>query len=243
MTTDTSMSGDRNVTDTQLADIAFVAPALHRHLTVTLLGEVWKRPGLSPRDRGLITLAAVIASAQDWETAVYFDKALDAGVTPLEVSELLLQIACYIGWPNAVRAALDLRPLFAARGIPPIADNIGDLLDLEPKAEAARRATVDANVGPVAPSLAADTNDLLFGEIWRRPGLSSRDRSLVTMTALIVIGQPEQLTFHANRGMDNGLSPEQAGEVLSHLAYYAGWPRAMSAVPVLKKILDDRAAR
>ncbi|MCS0461538.1 carboxymuconolactone decarboxylase family protein [Rhizobium favelukesii] len=86
------------------------------------------------------------------------------------------------------------------------------------------------------------TNRVLFGDLWQRPDLSARDRSLVTMAALVAIGQPEQLPFHANRAMDNGLTRAEASEVVTQVAFYAGWPRAMSAVPVLKKAFEGREA-
>ena len=82
---------------------------------------------------------------------------------------------------------------------------------------------------------------MLFGDLWRRPALAPRDRSLVTVAALIANGQAEQMPFHVNRAMDAGLTEAQLSEVVTHLAFYAGWPRAMSAVPVVQKILADRA--
>jgi len=69
---------------------------------------------------------------------------------------------------------------------------------------------------------------------WRRPALAPRDRSLVTVSALIASGQVAQITFHLNPAMDNGLTKAQASEVLTHLLFYAGWPNVMSAVPVAK---------
>ncbi|MDR3664590.1 MAG: carboxymuconolactone decarboxylase family protein, partial [Mycobacterium sp.] len=79
-----------------------------------------------------------------------------------------------------------------------------------------------------------------FADLWRQTDLTPRDRSLVTVAALIAQGQAAQLPFHLNRAMDNGLTRAQAAEVLTHLAFYVGWPKAMSAVPVLKEVLDTR---
>lgn len=110
------------------------------------------------------------------------------------------------------------------------------------EAQEERRRIAPAPVYEVAPALGRFTDDLLFGEVWARPVLSPRDRSLITMAALIAIGQPEQLPFHAGRAMDNGLSRDEAAEVPAHLAFYAGWPRAMSAVPVLEQVFAGRAA-
>ena len=91
-------------------------------------------------------------------------------------------------------------------------------------------------VGDFAPKLAQLTDDVLFGDVWERVELSPRDRSLVTVAALIVGGNTEQLTGHLNRAKQNGLSETELAEVIIHLAFYAGWPRAMSAVKVAREV-------
>ena len=80
----------------------------------------------------------------------------------------------------------------------------------------------------------------LFRDLWLRPDLAPRDRSLVTVSALITAGQVAQIPFHLNKAMDNGLTRAQAGEVLTQLAFYAGWPHVFSAVPVVKEVLASR---
>ncbi|GAA4172687.1 carboxymuconolactone decarboxylase family protein [Gryllotalpicola koreensis] len=91
-------------------------------------------------------------------------------------------------------------------------------------------------LGDFAPKLVDATDDVLFGDIWKRPELSPRDRSLVTITALIAGGHTEQLPFHLRLGRDNGLSESEIVETITHLAFYAGWPRAMSAINVAKQV-------
>src|SRR6185436_16981483 len=91
-------------------------------------------------------------------------------------------------------------------------------------------------VGDFAPKLAEITDDVLFGDIWERAVLSKRDRSLITVAALIANGNTEQLTGHLNRAKQNGLSETELAEVITHLAFYAGWPRAMSAVKVAREV-------
>jgi 4-carboxymuconolactone decarboxylase len=87
-------------------------------------------------------------------------------------------------------------------------------------------------VGDFAPKLAQLTDDVLFGDVWERAELAPRDRSLVTVAALIANGNTEQLSGHLSRAKQNGLSETELAEVIIHLAFYAGWPRAMSAVKV-----------
>jgi 4-carboxymuconolactone decarboxylase len=174
------------------------------------------------------------------QIAAHVSRALDNDVTPAEIGELITHLAFYSGWPNAISAVTETKKAFDQRDIGPVKDSDAPRIDLDPAAEAARRATVDASVAPTAAALADLTNRVLFNDLWQRPDLAARDRSLVTMAALIAVGQPEQLPFHANRAMDNGLTPSEASEVLAHVAFYAGWPKAMSAVPVLKQVLESR---
>jgi 4-carboxymuconolactone decarboxylase len=91
-------------------------------------------------------------------------------------------------------------------------------------------------IGDFAPKLVSLTDDVLFGDVWERSELSKRDRSLITVAALITNGSTEQLRGHLARAKDNGLTEAELKEVIIHLAFYAGWPRAMSAVTVAKEI-------
>lgn len=93
-------------------------------------------------------------------------------------------------------------------------------------------------IGGFAPKLVQLTDDVLFGDVWARKELSPRDRSLITVAALIAGGNTEQLPFHLNRAKENGLSESELIEVITHLAFYAGWPRAMSAIRVAKQVFN-----
>lgn len=223
-------------------DVRAVAPALDEYARDALLGDLWRRPDLSPRDRGIVTLSALIARDQTAEMARYVDLALDHGVAPGEVSEIVTHLAFYSGWGNAMAAVAVVREVFARRGIG--ADRLPaaspEPLPLDQAAEARRAARVEQDVGPVVPGLVQFTTDVLFRDLWLRPGLAPRDRSLVTVSALIASGQVAQVPYHLNRAMDNGLTRAQAAEVVTHLAFYAGWPNAFSAVPVVKGVFESR---
>ncbi|MFE7422846.1 carboxymuconolactone decarboxylase family protein [Rhodococcus sp. NPDC057529] len=91
-------------------------------------------------------------------------------------------------------------------------------------------------IGDIAPRLADITDEVLFGDIWERPGLSPRDRSLVTVSALVALYRGDQLDFHLRYAMDNGLREDELVEALTHLAFYAGWPNAMGALGKLKAL-------
>jgi 4-carboxymuconolactone decarboxylase len=223
-------------------DLASVSPALERYRRETLQAKVWTRPQLAPRDRSIVTIAALIARNQTAEQAHYLALALDNGVRPSEISEIITHLAFYVGWGNAMAAVPIAKGVFETRGVaqanlPSASDS---LLPLDQAAEAQRAALVEQTVGPVSPGLVDDTRVVLFKDLWLRPALAPRDRSLVTVSALIATGQVAQVTFHLSRAMDSGLTREQAGEVISHLAFYAGWPYAFSAVPVAKDVFDKR---
>ena len=227
-----------------VGDVRTVSPALERYMRETIFGDLWKRPDLDPRDRSMVTLAVLIGRNQTIELPTYLNLALDQGVTPAEVSEIITHLAFYSGSSNAIAAVAVAREVFAARGIgadqlPPASPS---LLPLDQAAEEQRAARVHHDVGPVSPGLEQYTGDLLFHDLWLRPDLVPRDRSLVTVSALIAAGQGAQMLFHLNRAMDNGLTKAQASEVLTHVAFYAGWPTAMSAVPVFKTVFESRSA-
>jgi 4-carboxymuconolactone decarboxylase len=91
-------------------------------------------------------------------------------------------------------------------------------------------------IGDFDPKLAELTDNVLFGDVWERPGLSKRDRSLITVAALIALDRPEQLRHHLQRARDNGVTKEEVVEVITHLAFYTGWPNAMNAIKVAREI-------
>ncbi|MCC6776406.1 MAG: carboxymuconolactone decarboxylase family protein [Hyphomicrobiales bacterium] len=224
-------------------DLAAVSPALAAYTHSKLLGEVWKRPGLSMRDRGIVTLAALIARGQTIEMPSYLNLALDNGVTPKEVSEIITHLAFYSGWSNAVSAATVTKDVLAARNIG--ADQLPAIspkpLPLDEAVETQRATRVGQQFGTIAPGVVHYTTETLFRDLWLRPDLAPRERSLVTVSALIATGQVAQMPYHLGRAMDNGLTQEQAGEVMTHLAFYTGWPNVFSALTVAKDVFEKRA--
>jgi 4-carboxymuconolactone decarboxylase len=219
-----------------------VAPALNRYTQERVLGEVWKRPGLSGRDRSIVTLAVLITRNQTSELAYYVNRALDSGVKPSEISEIITHLAFYSGWGNAMSAVATTSTVFSQRGIK--ADQVAlaspPLLPLNEPVERRRAETVEGQYGSVAPGVVHYTTVTLFHDLWLRPELTPRDRSLVTVSALVASGQVAQIGYHLNRAMDNGLTQAEASEVLTQLAFYAGWPNVFSALPVVKDVFEKR---
>lgn len=225
-----------------LNDSKMVAPALEKYAQGPI-AELWKRPALLPRDRSIVTVAALVARNQTIEMPYHFNLALENGVKPRELSEIVTHLAFYSGWANAMSAASVIKDVFAERSIE--ADQLPSaspaLLPLDKDAEERRATAVGQQFGSVAPGIVQYTTDVLFRDLWLRPDLAPRDRSLVTVSALIASGQFAQITYHLGRAMDNGLTPEQAGEIVTHLAFYAGWPNAFSALQVAKDVIEKRS--
>src|ERR671939_1102230 len=92
----------------------------------------------------------------------------------------------------------------------------------------------------IAPALGDYTEKVLFGDVWERPGLSKRDRSLIVVATLIALGREKQLVGHLERALNNGLTKAELSEVITHLAFYAGWPAAMTAALVAKDVFEKK---
>lgn len=223
-------------------DLRKVSPALEKYRRNVVLGDLWQRPDLSGRDRSIVTIAALIARNQIVEMPAHLNLALDNGVKPAEISEIVTHLAFYSGWANAMSAVAAAKDVFAQRGIgnDQLPSASVTFLPLDEAAEADRSARVERQVGPVVPGIVKFTADVLFRDLWLRPDLAPRDRSLVTVAALISSGQVAQIPYHLNRAMDNGLTQAEAAEAITHLAFYAGWPNAFSAIPVAKDVFDKR---
>jgi 4-carboxymuconolactone decarboxylase len=154
-------------------DVRSVSSALEHYTKEGLLDGVWTRPGLSARDRTVVTVAALIARMQTIEMPFHFALALDNGVKPSELSEIITHLAFYAGWANAMSAVPVAKDVFHQRGIaveqlPPAKEK---LLPIDEAAEARRAMQVIGDFGGVSSGLVQNTTDLLFRELWLRPAL------------------------------------------------------------------------
>jgi 4-carboxymuconolactone decarboxylase len=143
-----------------------VAPALEKYAQGPL-AELWKRPGLTPRDRSLVTIAALVARNQTIEMPYHFDLALNNSVKPSELSEVITHLAFYSGWPNAASAVAIANDVFERHGIGPdqLPPASPELLPLNEAAEADRATRVEQDFGKVAPGVVQYTTDLLFRDL------------------------------------------------------------------------------
>ena len=214
-----------------------LAPGLARLTDEVLFGDVWRRTELSPRDRSLVTISVLIATGKPAQLAGHLARALDNGVQPTEASGVLAHLAVYSGWPNAVSALDVYDQVYTARQVDTtrLGDSSARLL---PGASTTfPRQPVSSGLTTVAPKFVQLTNDVVFGDLWRRSDLSVRDRSLVTIAALGAMGEDDQFDLYVRHGLESGLTPVQITEALTHIAFYAGWPRATKALTAAARSL------
>ncbi len=216
-------------------DLYAGSPYLRELRNALVYGEIWERPYLSKRDRSLITIAVLQALARE-ELAIHIPRGLDNGLTPEEISEIILHVTFYAGWPTGVQASLTAAEAFEERGI-----TLGDL----PRAPALEEAVTTpgglSDAYAAVPRLGALRNSLLYGDIWERPLLSKRDRSLVTVAVNQALYVTNELRLHIDRALDqNGVTPQELSEVVLHVTFYAGWPAAVNAGRLLTPALRAR---
>ena len=223
-------------------DVRAVSPALAKYTETTVLDNLWTRPELSTRERSIVTVSALVMRNQTISMLHYFNKALDSGVTPGEVSEIITHVAFYAGWPNALAAVAIVKDIFAQRGVG--ADQLApvspELLPIEQAVpDEATRVAIVNDLRPICPGLMDYTDDVLYQEVWRRPGLAPRDRNLVTISALIAGGQTGALGFYLNRALAMGITKAQVSETLTQVAFYAGWPVVMSVMSAINSAFSN----
>jgi 4-carboxymuconolactone decarboxylase len=214
-----------------------LAPGLAALTDDVLFGDVWKRPGLSPRDRSLVTIAVLIATGKSAQLAGHLGRALDNGLQPTEASGVLAHLAIYSGWPNAVSALDAYEQVYTARNVDTRALAGAAARTGASAPDTARHEAVTDAVAAIAPKFAQLTNDVVIADLWRREDLSVRDRTLITIAALAGMGEEDQLELYARRGLESGLTRAQITEALTHLAFYAGWPRATRALTAVTRSL------
>jgi 4-carboxymuconolactone decarboxylase len=220
-----------------------IAPGLARYTDEVLFGEVWPGAGLSPRDRSLAVISALIATNKPAQLQGHLGRALTNGLTPVEASGVLTHLAFYAGWPSAVSALEVYDRVYTARDVD-VATLQAALPELPPSApEASEGRTVTSRTGAAAPKFVDLTHRVIDGDLWRRSDLNVRDRSLVTIAALTAMGDADLLEPYLRRGVEAGLTRDQIAEALTHLAFYAGWGKATKAMTEVTRTLGTEIPR
>ena len=240
--------GARDATDTNAGPMASstsarevgggrypATPYLSELETTLLFGDIWERPGLSRRDRSLVTVAVTQALYRTEELREYLGRALDDGVTREEISELMTHVSMYAGWPSGSNASRVATDVYQRRGLefPPPVEPVNLQIDLRGQ-----------NPGyPAIPYLSALTRSLLFDAsdgVWARPGLSPRDRSLITVAVAQASYATDQLRGHLGRALNNGVTQDEIAEIITHVTFYAGWPTGSNAARVAAEVFETR---
>jgi 4-carboxymuconolactone decarboxylase len=243
------------------ADPERVAASMARRLgalgsfAFDVVGEMWARPVLPRRDRSLIVVSTLAAQARDEELELHTGIALRNGLTRAEIEELVVTTAVYAGFPAAMAASRRVdAALCAALGVERLDDRqpAAQKSDDERERDAAAVfAVVSAGRGGHDPAVDLDglssalgdvgvlAYDWAFGEVWSRPELSRRDRSLAVIAILTSLGAERELAVHVGTGVRNGLSAEEIEAAITHLALYSGFPRAVQAMRTARAALAE----
>ncbi|MBV1876569.1 MAG: carboxymuconolactone decarboxylase family protein [Pseudomonadales bacterium] len=220
----------------------------------TAVGQMWNRPQLSRRDRSLMIISVLAAQSRDEELVGHTRIGLRHGLSREEIEEINLHIAAYAGFPAAMAANRYMDEAFCeVFKVDKItdrkpADHIGDEERLLRAADVRKTLTAGrANDNPEQ-DLAALTDQLgglgdwamkwAFGEIWSRPELSRRDRSLVVIAILTALGQEAELAFHVPGGLNHGLKAEEIEEMMTHMCLYVGFPRAVDGMRAARQAIE-----
>jgi len=203
-----------------------------------LYGDIWERPQLSKRDRSMITIAVLQALYRD-QLRGHIGSALDNGLTQEEIAEVILHVTFYSSWPTGVNAAGMARDVFMDRGLP--VDGIGPSAHQPPPPDMEMPQYTSGAYAAV-PYLGELRNRVLFGDIWERPELSKRDRSMITVAVAQAMYATSELRVHIGRALDdNGVTQEEIAEVILHTTFYGGgWPGAVNAGGVAAQLFEER---
>jgi 4-carboxymuconolactone decarboxylase len=192
-------------------------PYLRDILDQVLYAETWERPELSPRDRSLITVAVNTALYRTGEIRSHVGRALNNGITQEQISEVITHVTFYAGFPTGVNASRVAAAVFEQRGLP-----------------------LPDSRFPGAPYLDTLIDGLVYGDTWTRPGLSPRDRSLITIAMTQAAYQTDQLRAHFRRGLDNGITPLELSEMMAQVTLYSGFPSGVNGSRLLAEVLQER---
>lgn len=207
-------------------------------------GEIWSRPGLSRRDRSLVVISLLAALGREVELRLHLAGGLDHGLRREEIDEILLQLGLYAGLPVALAGARIAAQVFAGRDGAPQRET--PCVPAERKGDAQRRADgldalrtllgmpAGADMAPVADAVVAQLGEMgrlvievAFGDVWSRPQLSRRDRSLVVVSVLTALSLVDELDTHLRGALHHGATPAEIEELMLTAVVYAGFPRAI----------------
>mgnify|MGYP001974916559 FL=1 len=210
------------------------APYLGQIRNTYVYGDIWERPGLSARDRSMITVAVNQATYATNELRLHMGRALDNGITQAELTEIIAHTLWYSGFPTGVNAARVAAQVFEERGlsaIPPGASSRQPPVNPELEFPEAYSQT---------PYLRDLLNQVLYAETWTREELSPRDRSMITVAVGTALYASSEVRYHIGRALDNGVTQEEISEIITHVTFYSGFPTGVNASRVAAEVFEAR---
>ncbi len=215
-------------------------------------GEIWSRPGLSRRDRSLVVISFLTAFGRELELPTHIAGGLNHGLSREEIDEIMVQISAYAGVPFALAGAGIAEQVFAqqdgteGRTTPPApapqkdpekrrAAGLDVLRTLLGQPDLDTQGTEAAIIGQLG-DMCQLVLDFAFGDVWSRPQLSRRDRSLVVISVLTALSQERELATHLQGALNHGVSQEEIEEVMIMMILYGGFPRAINGLQCARKV-------
>ena len=239
-----------------LADFFETRGALGSFAHLTAAGEIWARQQISRRDRSVIVISTLTALAREKELKQHVVGGLNHGLSVDEVDEIMVQLSVYIGLPFALSGSMIVDTAIAERdgtetrttprapaivqsdekrraaGLDVLTTLLGDP-NLDKKATEAMILDHQGDMGALV-------MDYAFGDVWSRPQLSRRDRSLIVISALTAINMTHELEIHIGAGLNHGLTPSEIEEVMITMVAYGGFPRAIDGILLARKVFEAR---
>ena len=226
-----------------------LAPALQEVITEAVFGGVWARGGLTTRQHSMVSISVLTVLGRMPPLRGHIENALNIGVNPDEIIEVLMHLAFYSGVP-AANAGIGLAgEVFAERNIDYMPADAGSDAELSERLEAGRQIQHEMWRGgeeplhllkQLDPEMEQLVSEYLFGTIYQRRGLSMEDRSLCTIAALTAEGQTDHLRYYVRSGLNVGLTEHQIIEILFHTAFYSGLPRSLEAIEIAADVFANK---
>ena len=242
-----------------IADFFESRGALGSLALLTAAGEIWARTQISRRDRSVIVISALTALGRDQDLKQHVTGGLNHGLRVDEIDELMLQIAAYCGIPFALAGSLVVDQAVAERD--GTETRTVPLAPGNPQTDEKRRAagldvlttlvgdpnfdkaTTEAAILDAQGDMGVLVMDYAFGDVWSRPGLSRRDRSLIVISALTAINMKHELEIHLGAALNHGVTPVEIQEVMITMVAYGGFPRAIDGLILAKQVFEARGVK
>lgn len=224
----------------------------------TALGEIWARKGMSRRDRSLVVISTLVALGRERELQQHVAGGLNHGLSLDEIDEIILQCAVYVGLPFALGASHVVDAVAAEREGAETRSALRspatqrddadrraaglDVLSTLVGAPGMDGAAIEQAILDSQGDMGVLVMDYAFGDVWARPQLSRRDRSLVVISALTALNLTHELEIHLGGALNHGVTPEEIDEVMLTMVAYGGFPRAIDGQNLARKVLAAREA-